>query len=540
MHPNLTIQIEKLTSIGISLSSERNHIKLMEKILLGAKELTNADGGTLYRVEDNCLVFEILRTDSLNLAMGGTSSNKIKFSPIPLYLENGEPNSKNVSAYAAVSGETINIPDAYKAEGFDFQGTKRYDEANKYRSKSFLAVPLKNHENKIVGILQLLNALDPHSGEVIPFSLEQQKLAESMASQAAIAITNQQLLDDVRNLLEKFIEVIASAIDEKSPYTGGHCRRVPTIARLLADAVNNNRTGALKDINFNDKELYELNIAALLHDCGKITTPVHIVDKATKLETIFDRLEIIKLRLTNLKKDKKIALHEALLQEKNPVIIEALQARYLQSLQQINEDLDFLQHANKGSEFMKAEDKIRIEHIAEYEWIDFEGKRQKVLKDDEIANLCIEKGTLTTEERKIINNHIVMTQKMLDVLPFPDHLKNVPEIAGNHHERMDGKGYPNAISGKDLSIRARIMCIADVFEALTAADRPYKKAMPLSQTLKILEKMKEEGHIDPDLFQIFIEQEIFQKYAQDYLTPEQNDLDLPFSQSSELQKRAAS
>jgi len=540
MSGNLTEQIEKLTTIGISLSSERNLAKLMENILVGAKDITNADGGTLYRVKNDQLHFEIVRTDSLGFAMGGTNTQEIKLDAIPIYTEDGKANSKNISAYAAVTGETVNIPDAYEADGFDFQGTKRYDQANKYRSKSFLTVPLQNHENKIIGVLQLINAIHNESGEVIPFSLHQQKLAESLASQAAVALTNFQLLDDVKNLLEKFIEVIASAIDEKSPYTGGHCRRVPAIANLLATAINDVDYGLMKEVNFNDQDLYELNIAALLHDCGKITTPVHIVDKGTKLETIYDRFEEVKQRLLCIKKDKKIELLETLLEEKNPLNIEQAQADYRNSVKRIEEDIAFLEKANKGSEFMKDEDKQRIREIAEYHWIDMDGQKRKLLDDDEIYNLCIDRGTLTAEERAVINNHIVMTQKMLKALPFPNHLRNVPEIAGNHHERMDGKGYPNGVTGEEMSVQARLMCIADVFEALTAADRPYKKAMPLSVALDILGKMKEDQHIDPDLFDLFIREGVFLKYAEDYLDPEQIDVDMNLNKLDTTTKKAAS
>ncbi len=522
----LTQQIEKLTSIGISLSSERDMDVLMEKILLGAKELTNADGGTLYRVKDNQLHFEILRTDSLGFAMGGTTGKPAHFPPIPLYIEPGSKlNNKNISAYTAATGETVNIPDAYEAAGFDFQGTKLFDQQNNYRSTSFLSIPLKNHENEVIAVLQLINARDERTGTIIPFSMDQQKLAESLASQAAIALSNFQLIEDLRHLLEKFIEVIASAIDEKSPYTGGHCRRVPAIANIFAHCINQVTQGPLAGVKFSKQQLYEINIAALLHDCGKITTPVHVVDKATKLETIYDRIEMVRLRMLHIKKDEKIRLLEALLQENDPQTIENTQARYRERIKQLDEEMAFLETANKGSEFMQETHKQRVEDIAKNVWIDADGKPKPLLNDNEIYNLCITKGTLTQEERDIINNHIVMTQKMLNALPFPKHLANVAEIAGNHHERMDGKGYPNGLTGTEMSLPARMMCIADIFEALTAADRPYKKAMPLSMALKILAKMRDDQHIDPELFDVFIREKVYLKYAKEYLDPEQIDLE---------------
>lgn len=520
-------QVEKLTTIGISLSKERNLAKLLEKILLGAKDITFSDGGTLYLVKDRHLEFEIIRTDSLKFAMGGTTNNKVTLPPVPIYSETGEPNLQNISACAALTGSTINVADAYHADGFDFEGVKSFDKRNNFRSKSFLTVPMKNHENETIGVLQLINSMDQETGEVKSFSIHEQKLAESLASQAAIAISNFQLINDLRHLLEKFIEIIASAIDDKSPYTGGHCRRVPEIASLIAEGLNNTKTGPFKDIAFDDKDMYELHIAALLHDCGKITTPVHVVDKATKLETIFDRIKLIDERIELLKKDRELELLKRQLHHHNSADLETYKQEYENFLIQIEDDHAFLNTCNKGSEFMGEESIVRIKQIAEYNWKNSRGEVQYLLTEEELANLCIPKGTLTSEERKIVNHHIVMTQRMLKALPFPKHLKNVAEIAGNHHERMDGKGYPNGVMGADLSVGARIMCIADVFEALTAADRPYKKGMNLSTALRILGSMKEESHIDPDIFDVFISEKIYLKYAEKFLDAEQIDeLDL--------------
>ena len=520
-------QVEKLTSIGISLSKERNLDVLLEKILIGAKDITHADGGTLYLVKDKQLEFEIIRTESLGFAMGGTTNNEVTLPSVSLYDESKQPNLKNISAYAAITGSTVNVADAYDGKSFDFEGVKAFDKRNNYRSKSFLTVPMKNHENETIGVLQLINSVDQQNGELTSFSLDDQKLAESLASQAAIAISNFQLINDLRHLLEKFIEIIANAIDDKSPYTGGHCRRVPEIAMLMAKGLNNTNSGPFKDTFFDEQDLYELHIAALLHDCGKITTPVHVVDKATKLETIFDRIAIIEERIEILKKDKEIERLKRQLKNTDKTQDEIDNKEYEEFVSQLDDDFMFLQTCNKGSEFM-GEDKVaRIKKIAAYSWQDSQGNTQKLLNDEELDNLCIPKGTLTSEERVIVNHHIVMTQRMLEALPFPKHLQNVPEIAGNHHERMDGKGYPNGVMGAELSVGARLMCIADVFEALTAADRPYKKGMNLSTALRILGSMKEESHIDPDLFDVFISEKIYLQYAENFLDSEQIDeLDL--------------
>ena len=523
MPANTLEQIEQLNAIGASLSKEKDRSKLLEIILIGAKEITNEDAGTLYLVENNALAFEIMRTDTLNFAMGGTTGKEITLPPIPLNDESGKPNLQNISAYAAVKDEIVNIPDAYNAQGFDFKGIKAYDKQNNYRSTSFLTIPMKNHENRIIGVLQLINRTDSKANKVIAFSEADEKLAKSLASQAAVAISNFTLVENLRELLEKFIEVIAAAIDDKSPYTGGHCRRVPDIATLTAQSINDTKSGKFKDTEFTEQELYEIKIAALLHDCGKITTPVHVVDKATKLETIFDRMAIIDQRIETLIKDAKIALLELKIDCTDENTIEEAEASYEAFKQQLKQDHDFLKNCNLGSEFMSDELITEVDRISAYQWTDHNGDLHPLINDDELMNLRIRKGTLNDGERKIINHHIVMTQNMLEALPFPRHLKNVPEIAGNHHERMDGKGYPGGVKAGDLSVQARLMCIADVFEALTATDRPYKKPMKLSMVLNILGKMTQESHLDSDIFQVFISEATYMKYAEEHLEKEQID-----------------
>jgi len=518
--------LEKLTEIGIALSSERDTHKLLELILLGAKEITRADGGTLYSVqEDNTIKMEIIRTDSLNYAMGGTTGNEIPFPPIPLFNEEGQPNLHMVVTNAVLLDSTINIPDAYHAEGFDFSGTKDFDEHTGYRSQSFLTVPLKNHENDIIGVLQLLNAIDSANDEVIPFSTAAQRLTESLASQAAIALTNRRLIDDLKALLESLIQLIATAIDEKSPYTGGHCERVPVLTMMLAEAANRQKSGPFKNFELNADGRYELNIAAWLHDCGKITTPEAVVDKATKLQTIFDRIELIEARFEILKRDAQIAALEERLKN-----VEAgdkssnslIESRLTQKLKQFEDDLEFLRHTNIGGEFMSEDDQDLVLSFGNQP-LQIDGKMHTLLTEDEIYNLAIAKGTLTPEEREIINNHIVVTIGMLETLPFPKHLKNIPEFAGGHHEKMDGTGYPKGLKGEQMSVQARMMAIADIFEALTAKDRPYKEGKKLSETLKILGLMCINQHIDPDLFRLFMDEQLYLKYAKEYLDPAQID-----------------
>src|SRR5687767_10851009 len=520
---DLGLRLEQLNAIGASLSAERDINRLLESILAAAKTITGADGGTLYRLaEDKTLRFEIVRTTSLKYYLGGTSGNPVPFYPIQLYKD-GKPNHSMVAAHAALTGRTVNIADAYTADGFDFSGTRAFDSKTGYRSKSFLTVPMRNHEHEIIGVLQLINALDPESGEIVPFSASDQRLAESLASQAAIALTNRMLINQLEQLFESFINLINTAIDEKSPYTGGHCQRVPVLTMLLAEAVNETSEGPLRDFVMTDNDRYELKIAGLLHDCGKVTTPVHVVDKATKLESIFDRIQLVDTRFEVLKRDAELAsLRKSL--ALGPMERSEEEKRLRERLRQLDDDRNFLHACNVGGERMRDEDMDRVRRIAQYRWRDVAGHEAAFLTDDEVKNLTIRAGTLTEEERKIINHHIVATIRMLEALPWPRHLTNVPEYAGGHHERMDGKGYPKGLTREQMSVQARCMGIADIFEALTAKDRPYKKGKTLSESLEILGRMKLNNHVDPDLFDIFVRKKVYLRYAEMFLDREQIDV----------------
>jgi HD-GYP domain-containing protein (c-di-GMP phosphodiesterase class II) len=530
-------RLEQLNEIGAALSQEKDIDHLLEKILLAAKTITRAAGGTLYMLEPSeegpRLRFAIMRNESMGIAMGGTTGNPIPFYPVHLYGKDGTPNNQMVAAYTALTSKTVNIADAYTEEGFDFSGTRNFDKKTGYRSKAFLTVPMKNHESEIIGVLQLINSIDPATKEIGPFSHSDQRLAESLASQAAIALTNRQLINQLEVLFTSFIELINNAIDEKSPYTGDHCKRVPELTMMLAEAVNETSDGPLRDFSMSDKDRYELKIAGLLHDCGKVTTPVHVVDKATKLETIFDRINLVDTRFEVLKRDLEIeALKRKIELLRQPRVDEvAARERLAQidqtlrdSLRQLESDREFLRHCNVGGEVMSPDAQARVNLIGtSYKWIDVSGGTADFLTQDEIRNLTIARGTLTSEERQTINHHIVATINMLEALPWPKHLRNVPEYAGGHHERMDGKGYPRGLKKEQMSVQARVMAIADIFEALTAKDRPYKRGKTLSESLKILGNFRLNGHIDPDLFDIFVRRKIYLRYAEQFLDPDQID-----------------
>lgn len=523
--------LKRLNRIGVALSAERDTRVLLQRILDEAQSMINADGATVYLKKGDLLNFEILRNHSLSLCAGGKDENSTALPPIALLGDDGTPYDKTVVSYTANHKTSVNIADAYDEEGFDFSDTRKFDRDMKYRSVSFLAVPLLDSQQEVAGVIQLINKLLP-DGDVGEFTADDQELLESLASQAAVALRNTQLLEQQKQLFESFIELIASAIDEKSPYTGGHCRRVPELTMMFAEHLSNTHLPEYADFSLTEQEFYALKIAAWLHDCGKITTPEYVVDKATKLETIYDRIDLINTRFEVIRRDLEIERLHKLLQHYRPLRVDhafeqSLQQQYDEEIHKIEEEKLFLKAANRGSEWMGDAAIAQIREIAARTWKASDGDIQAFLSDNEIYNLSIRKGTLTEEERRVINHHIEASIRMLETLPFPEHLSMVPEYAGGHHERMDGKGYPRGLTGSQMSIPARMMAISDIFEALTAADRPYKPAKHLSEALSILGKMKQEGHVDPELFDVFIHEKVYLDYAHRFLSPAQIDITEP-------------
>jgi len=522
---DLLRRLEFLNEVGVALSGEKDIDRLLESILVAAKRLARADGGTLYRVSEDrrALRFEIVRTDSLGIALGGSTGARVPFPPVPLYDDQGEENLHNVAACAVLQQRTVVIDDAYTEAGFDFSGTRAFDARTGYRSRSFLTVPMRNHEDEIIGVLQLINARGGDGG-VTGFSDTDRRLAESLASQAAVVLTNRLLIARLEHLFESFISLINAAIDDKSPYTGGHCERVPLLTMLLADATARTTEGPLAGFTMDEQQRYELRIAALLHDCGKVTTPVHVVDKATKLETLFDRIHLVDTRIELARREAEVEhlrARLAALERGEPAPDESLLTARLQALAQARE---FLRHVNIGGEAMSAADQQRVREVAtHWQVTDASGERVPLLSEDEVENLTIARGTLTAAERQVINRHIELTIQMLEALPWPRHLRNVPEFAGGHHERMDGRGYPRGLTGDQMSVQARMMAIADVFEALTARDRPYKPGKTLTEALTILGQMSLGGHVDPDLFDVFVRERVYAEYARQFMDPAQID-----------------
>lgn len=516
--------IETLTQIGMALSVEKDTSRLLKMIVEKAMDLCNADGGTLYLVYKNRLSFSIIANKTLNIAPIPSVQIDFPLISIPLYI-NEKPNLKNVVSYCFHQNRTININDINVTKEFDFSGTRKIDKKLNYHSVSFLTIPLRDDKNNIIGILQLINAMDETTNKVISFSKEKVHLAESLASQAAIILIKQELMHAQKVLFESLVKLIAKMIDEKCTYTSNHCSRVPILTIMIATAANHTSSGTLKDFHLTKDQFDELTIAAWLHDCGKLTIPEYVINKSKKLESMTDRMEVIDLRIEIIKRDLKIALLEKQL-DSNSHSKQTIEEAWQKSIEALQHAQIFLKKVNIGSEFLSQEDKEKIQRLAkEYSYLAQDLSHQPLLTEDEVINLSIEKGTLNEKERKIIQNHAEVTHKVLSSLPYPDYLKKVPDIAGSHHESLNGKGYPHGLSGEQLSMQARIVTIADVFEALTAADRPYKTAKTLKESLRIMQEMKNKGSIDPDLFELFIKEKIYLDYAKQYLNPKQIDID---------------
>ncbi len=478
----------RLNKIGIALSQEQDMTRLFELILESAKELTEADGATLYTLGEEKIHFEIMRSETLRAYLGGKQGADIPYPDVP---RNDE---RYIVSYVAKHNKAVNIEDAYTAEGFDFSGTKAFDEKMEYRTRAVLAVPICNHEQEVVAVLQLIN---PLSGS--PFSDEDLELAQSLASQAGVAFSNQELVGSLRTFFESFVSVIAEAIDAKSEITGKHEERVPILTMLLAEAVNTH----LGAKTFSEAELYELKVAALLHDCGKITTPSHLLDKKRKLEMVMDRIELVNMRLDLRIKEVEIA------HLKNEIDGNTLR----EEIKQVEQIRTFVERCNKAP-------------LSEQDFCELAALRKTgILSDEEWEHLSIKQGNLTEKERDIIQDHVVVTLKMLSKLKYPKELAHVPEIAASHHERIDGKGYPRGLKGEQLSMQARILSIADIFEALSAPDRPYKKRFSLSKVLNIMNEMCDSGHLDRELFEIFLKEKVHLKYAHRYLSEDQIDIE---------------
>jgi len=508
----------------INLSGTSDTKRLTEQILKEAKAITNADGGTIFMLNDKLeihqLEFSLMVNDPLDIYLGGADVDDIDLPPLPVKHNQVEGKS-GLATHCAITGEVVNISDAYDNNEFDFTHVREFDQQHDYYSKSFLAVPLTNHEDEVIGVLQLVNARDFRTNEVIPFAEKAETIVTALATYAAIALHNRILLQDLKALLDAFIQVIAQAIDAKSSHTSNHCQRVPLLMEMIEQAAcEDNQTFANFDLS--EDEWYEIRVAAWMHDCGKLATPDSVLDKSTKLHLLRDGIHEVQTRIATIRQSLKVEYLESLIETPEEAL--KIKTDYEANVAELEDDTAFLLTANKGGEFMSEESKERVRKIAKRQWLNSHGELQPLLTSEEVDFLCIERGTLSQGERQIINDHMVVTLDMLESLPFPKKLRRVPEYAGGHHEKMDGSGFPRGLTRGQMSVPARMMAIADIFEALTSQDRPYKDPMKISLALTILKRMREDNHIDPDLFELFVRSRVWEKYAKTTLKPEQLDV----------------
>ncbi len=504
-----------ISRIGISLTAENDDTRLLEIILHGAQAVFHADGAVLYLMAlDDRLELSMLDLKSLGLHVDRSDPAALQRLGLSDGFDAGE-----AWAAAGATARTIAADDVYEADGGGFSAQIEIDRRTGYRSRSFMSVPLTNHERDVIGLLQLINGHADSDGGVTTFSEEDQRLAESLASQAAVALTKNRLVDDFKGLFEGLTEMIGEAIDQKSPYTGGHVRRVADLAMMIADAARHGPNEELREFAESESARYELRVAALLHDCGKITTPVHVQDKATKLETIWDRIALIETRAEIVRRERRIKLLEETVRElsdgRAAPLLSGVEQRAETFDRQLEGELALLRKCNRGREHMPETLREKVRAInRQYTYADARQVQQGLISPDELRHLLIPSGTLSPEERAIIDGHVVSTIRLLEKLPYPKRLRNVPRAAGSHHEHMDGTGYPLRLKRDEIPIAGRIIGIADIFEALTARDRPYKKAKSLPEALRILSELARTGHIDPDIYNLFVTEQVYLRYVE--------------------------
>ncbi|MEC7987589.1 MAG: HD domain-containing phosphohydrolase [Myxococcota bacterium] len=485
-----------VAEIAVRLGSIYAQEALLDAILEEAIRLSNADGGSLYLVKNGQLEFNLVKNLSLNLNFGREQKLPDGFKPIPI----SEDKAKHLCVYAVQRCKSVNIPDVYQNTTFDLSGTKAADKANDYISRSLLTVPMMDHNNKAVGVLQLINAQN-QEGDVIPFGSSIQLLIEALSNMAAVSYNNTCLRLELSQLFDSFISLIANTIDENSSYTGKHTRRVPELVIAMAEKINRCRTPPFNRIHMNHAQIYEMSIASWLHDIGKIIIPKNLLERKTKLETIRDRMEEVKLRFALKSYEIEIAFLRGHLSEE----------AYRKQDQTLTEDLAFLTRCNQGRHSLSAEDIHRIEAIALQNVI-IDNEPQPMLPPHFVRCLSITKGVLLEEEKIFIRKQIQNGIRMLESLPFPKNLQGVPQFASEYHENRTAEGALQEGS----SIQARIIAIAESFESLTASTHPNRPKHRLSAALLKMAQQKGQ-QLDADLFDLFVKEEVFQEYAKRYL-----------------------
>ena len=466
-------ELRQILQIGITLCTEKDRNRLLETMLATAMELSNCDAGTLYLYKDETLVFKIMKTLSQHVSRG-ENGEPVDLPPVALREE-------NVCAYSAIHRELVNIPDVYTSDRFDFAGPRRYDAITGYRTGSMLVIPMLEAEGELIGVLQLMNKQDGE-GTVIPFDREDEFVLQSLGSMAAISLANMIYIDEIREQMRSFVQAFATAVDQRTPYNGSHTRKVTIYAGMLARQLNRLQAAGSWDETFDDLRLERLELAATLHDLGKMIVPLSVMNKATRLE---EKLPAVEQRFAWLEtlydRDRWQGRISAEEYEKESAVL--------------TEGLALVRRIDKAG-FLPDPDAEAIRTLAARKYRFPDGTELAYLTPEETECLLIRKGTLTAAEREIMESHAVYTGKILAKVRFRRQYEKVPLYAATHHEYLNGSGYPDHLKGDQLETETRILTVADVYDALTSADRPYKAPIPRPKAFAILRDMVKDGQLD--------------------------------------------
>ena len=486
----LTVRdFEDILQVGIQLTTERDRNKLLNTIVEKGMQITNCDASTLYLYEEGVLKFRIMCTLSQNVHRG-INGEVIKDIPPVMMKE------ENVCAYTAIHRKVVNIADVYQCDEFDFTGPRRYDSMTGFRTQSMLVVPVENNEGELIGVLQMMNAQDKE-GNVIPFAPQFEIVIRSLGSLAAIELANIQYVQEIQAQLHSFVEAMATAVDERTPYNGSHTRKVADYCMLLAKKISQKHMTGECEETFDDGRCEKLKLAALLHDIGKMIVPRSVMNRGTRLDS---DMKTVEERFQLLNCYYEIDYLKGRIQE----------AVYKEYCQQLEDALDFI-HRIDAVGFLPDEDFARVQSLAGCFYEKEDGEKLFYITERERDCLSVRKGTLTDTDRKIMESHVAMTAKILSKVHFNKNYTDVPRWAAEHHEFLNGSGYPNHLTAEQLDIETRILVIADIYDALTAKDRPYKVPMPKEKAFKILHSMVQEGKLEGrlvDWFEEAIEEQI--------------------------------
>ncbi|MGZ4889443.1 MAG: HD-GYP domain-containing protein [Candidatus Angelobacter sp.] len=530
-------EIHELNQIGMALSAEHDPGKLLELILTKSREFTSSDAGSVYLVESvgngrQSLLFapgqqgsplqEHEPNEQLRFKLAQNDTVAVAFREVAMDI-----NEKSIAGYVALTGEIVNIEDAYHLPAdVPYSINRKFDEDSGYRTKSILAVPIRNQKEKIIAVLQLINAkrdfsarLDSHDAvdqQVLPYTPRQQEIVQSLAGQAAVALENSQLYDSIQRLFEGFVRAAVTAIETRDPATSGHSFRVANLTVALAEAVDRVDSGPYTGVRFSRDQMREIRYASLLHDFGKVGVREEVLVKAKKLypaqlEVIKQRFGLVRRTLENesLKSRMDFLLKNG--SEKFLAAQKSFASRLADQLREVDEYAEAIIWANEPTVLPEG-NFDQLMDIARLQYEDLDGKKRPVLTMEEVQMLSIRKGSLDEEERLQIESHVLHTLSFLQQIPWTNELRNVPEIARGHHEKLNGTGYPYRLSAPEIPVQTRMMTISDIFDALAAADRPYKKAVSIERALEILELSVEDGELDPGLFEIFLSAKIFDRW----------------------------